>query len=155
VGRHVGPERPPTFSSEVQVGLDDTLDRMRPDPAAADFIDAAQSFMAAVIGHKDKAVKDALFAAASAKARAAKSATRGTMIRLLSTGASGDVAKIESGLWTQLNRTNSIPSVAHLVSFASYRRMFEFDATACGNGMARAAARVRGPWWSRRQVSHR
>jgi len=35
------------------------------------------------------------------------------------------------------------PSVAHLVSLASYRRMFEFDATACGNGMARAAARVR------------
>jgi peptidoglycan hydrolase-like protein with peptidoglycan-binding domain len=131
------------FSSKVQVGLDDTLDRMRPDPAAADFIDAAQSFMAAVVEHKDKAVKDALFVTASAQARAAKSATRGTMIRLLSTGASGDVAKIESGLWTQLNKTNSIPSVAHLVSLASYRRMFEFDATACGNGMARAAARVR------------
>ena len=131
------------FSAKVQVGLDDTVDRLRPDPAAADFIDAAQSFIAAVNSHKGPPVKDALFAAASAKARAAKSANRATMIALLSTGASGDVAKIESGLWAQLNKTNSIPSVTHLVSLASFRRLFEFDATACGNGMARAAARVR------------
>jgi Putative peptidoglycan binding domain len=131
------------FSAKVEVGVGDTLDRMRPDPAAADFIDAAQAFMAAVNSHKGAPVKDTLFAAASAKARAAKSANRATMIALLSRGASGDPAAIESQLWAQLNKTNSIPSVTRLVSLASFRRLFEFDATACGNGMARAAARVR------------